>query len=39
MELLRAIADRWDTTQAEAVRRLIRDKAREWGLTNGEEKD
>lgn len=37
LELLRAIAERWETTQAEAVRRLIRNAAREMGLPEREE--
>jgi hypothetical protein len=37
LELLKAIADRWDTTQADAIRRLIREKAAELGLADGKE--
>lgn len=37
MQLLQSIAERWETTQADAVRRIIREKAKELGLTNGAE--
>jgi hypothetical protein len=37
MDLLKAIADAWETTQAEVIRRLIREKAKELGLTDGGE--
>lgn len=32
MEQLQGIADEWETSQADAVRRLIREKAQELGL-------
>ncbi len=32
MALLQSIAERWDTTQADAVRRLIREEAARQGL-------
>lgn len=35
IELLNAIAHRLGTTQAGAIRQLVREKAREWGLTDG----
>ena len=37
VELLQQIAARWETTQADAMRRLVRDKARELGLINGKD--
>jgi hypothetical protein len=36
-ELLEAIARHWDTSNAETIRRLIREKAKELGLTDGAE--
>ena len=32
MDLLQALADLWDTTQADVVRRLVREKAAELGV-------
>lgn len=37
LELLQAIAEEWDLSQAGALRRLIREKAKEKGLTDGAE--
>lgn len=37
--LLDAIASRWETSHAEAMRRLIREKAKDMGLGNEDPKD
>lgn len=37
--LLDAIATSWETSHAEAMRRLIREKAKEMGLANNEPQD
>jgi hypothetical protein len=37
LELLQAIADDWDLSQAGAVRKLIRDEAKKRGLLDGAE--
>lgn len=35
MELLQEIARKWETTNAEVIRRLIREEARRLGLIDG----
>jgi hypothetical protein len=34
---VKRIAETWETTQAEAIRRMIREKAQQMGLTEGAE--
>lgn len=37
MEQLQAIADRWETSQADVVRRLVRERAQSEGLEPADE--
>lgn len=39
MDLLQSLADRWDTTQADVVRRLVRKEAAALGITASSEEE